>query len=472
MGTTARVVTSALLVVVLGGAGYVVADAHDLVPGFVTLAPPIPDPSPFPTAPGAIEPSAATPALGDLDPAAPMPAAGVVQAQVDLLVQDSRLGPSVGVLVSDELTGEVLATHLPDDGRTPASVAKLATSVATLGRVDGATTLATRVVDGGAADEIVLVGGGDMMLAADHGDPASVVGRAGLGDLADQVAADLALRGTTSVKLRFDDSLFSGPTTSPGWATTDLSYGYVAPVTALAVNIAKTRTDTEYPPRFTDPSANAAKVFAQRLADRGITVTGTPTRVTAAAGARVLGAVRSAPLEEIVGYVLDTSDNTIAEVLTRVLALDEGLPASFSGGTQAVLTELAALGLDTTGAQLADGSGLADGSLLSPRLMVGIVALAMSSDHPKLRDVVLGMPIGGLTGTLSDRFVGSSASGLVRAKTGSLKSVTSLVGTVRTADGRQLLFAVMADQTGAVGQGAPRQAIDGFVTMLTTCGCT
>ena len=81
------------------------------------------------------------------------------------------------------------------------------------------------------------------------------------------------------------------------------------------------------------------------------------------------------------------------------------------------------------------------------------------------------MPVAGLTGTLAERYTTTSARGLVRAKTGSLPGVTSLAGTVVDADGRQLLFAVLADQTPAGGQPAPRAAIDGFVARLAGCGC-
>jgi len=86
--------------------------------------------------------------------------------------------------------------------------------------------------------------------------------------------------------------------------------------------------------------------------------------------------------------------------------------------------------------------------------------------------VAAGLPIGGLRGTLSDRFGSSAASGLVRAKTGSLSGVTSLAGTLVDADGRQLLFVVLADQTPAGGQYAPRVAIDAFVQRLVGCGCS
>jgi D-alanyl-D-alanine carboxypeptidase/D-alanyl-D-alanine-endopeptidase (penicillin-binding protein 4) len=154
-----------------------------------------------------------------------------------------------------------------------------------------------------------------------------------------------------------------------------------------------------------------------------------------------------------------------------MVALDLGLPGSFEGATQAVLRTVQTRGVDTAGAVLADASGLAEGSALPPDLLLGLLRLVVDPAHPELREVGTGMPIGGLTGTLADRFTSGAATGLVRAKTGSLASVTSLAGQVLDADGRMLLFVLMADQTGAVGQYQPRQALDGFVSQLAACGC-
>jgi len=175
MTTAARVVGVSALVLVLAGGAYVTGDAYDVVPGMVTLADPPPDPLPFPTAPGAVEPVDTVPALTDLDPQAPVPAAASVQAMVDGLVKDPRIGASVGVVVADQLTGDVLGAHLPEDGRTPASTAKLVTAVAALNALGPDVTLPTSVVRG-PGDSIVLVGGGDMMLAAGAGDPNAVEG--------------------------------------------------------------------------------------------------------------------------------------------------------------------------------------------------------------------------------------------------------------------------------------------------------
>lgn len=469
MASGVRVVATTALVVALAAGAYATADAYDLVPGVLTLAP-VPAPAKaFPTAPGAVPAPSPTALLGALDPAAPVPGPTRTQGLVATLVADRRVGTNAGVIVADDLTGQVLASNAADVPHTPASTAKLVTAVAALTQLPASTTLPTRVVKG-ANGQIVLVGGGDMMLSAGAGNPAAVDGRAGLADLAAQTAKELKLAGATTVSLGVDDTLFSGPTLSPSWAAADVAAGYAAPVTALAVDIAKMRPG-EYPPRYPDPSIEAAGQFAARLAEQGITVTGKPTRVTAPAGAEELGVVHSAPIADVVQYFLDVSDNTIAEDVSRLVAVHMGLPGSFEGASKAVLRGVSLLGIDTTAATLVDASGLGAGSSLTPTLLLGLVRLATDPAHPELRVIATGMPVAGLTGTLADRYTTSPARGLVRAKTGSLPHVTSLAGTVLDTDGRLLAFAIVADQTPDGGQYAPRAAIDAFVSTLQSCGC-
>ena len=470
MGRAARVAGAGAVALLLAVGGYGAADAADVVPGVLTLDPVPAPPRPFPTAPGAVGAPDPAAALSGLDPAAPLPAGDQVGAMVAELAADARLGPSVGVVVADQLTGEVLAAHQPDVPRIPASTAKLLTAVAALSAIGPDATVATRVVRG-ADGEVVLVGGGDMLLAADAGDPAAVNGRAGLGDLARATARELALAGTTSVRVTVDDTLFTGPALSPAWDPSHLANGFTAPVTALAVDIAKVRTDVEYSPRQSDPVASAARAFATALGAAGVAVEGTPTRGRAPEGTVQLAEVRSAPMVQIVDYFLHTSDNAITEMVGRLVAIDAGLPASFDGATQAVLAQSRALGVDTTGAHLSDCSGLADGSALTVTTVLGLLRLVTDPAHPELRGVAVGMPVAGFSGTLAERFTRSPAAGQVRAKTGSLSGVTSLAGTVVDADGRALLFSVVADQTPPGGQGAPRAAIDAFVARLAACGC-
>ena len=468
MALMARVVAGTIAAALVVTGGYAWADAHDIVPGVLTLGPEPGPAAPFPTAPAALPGPAPQDTLSVLDATAPLPAAATVQAAVDALVADPRMGASTGVVVADALTGQVLAAATPDVARVPASIQKLLTAAAALNAV-GYDHVLTTTVTQSAPGQITLVGGGDMMLAAGAGDPDAVNGHAGLDDLAAQVAKELVLTGRTTVSLTLDDTLFTGSATG-GWAEDIPGLGYAAPVAAVAVDTGRLSAG-EYAPRQSDPAMAAADAFVTALAAHGVSVDGSPTRASAAPDARVLASVDSAPLGEIVEYFLHTSDNTITEVVGRVVALQAGLPGSFEGATRAVLTELTELGIDTSGAVLTDCSGLADGSRLTATTVLEVLDLLMDPAHPQLRAGAVALPVAGLDGTLSDRFLTTDARGLVRAKTGSLPHVTSLAGTALSADNRQLTFVIMADQTPDGGQWGPRQAIDSFVAGLAACGC-
>lgn len=428
--------------------GYLVADAYDVVPGMLTMAEPWPEPSPFPSAPGAVEGPAPAALLDSLPEDAPVPDSVEMQRLVTGLAKDKRLGSRVGVVVADGQSGDVLGSSSPDKLMTPASTQKLFTGVAALTSIASPTldTKAVLVDD----NTVVLVGGGDMMLSAGEGDPDVVNGRAGLADLAQQVAAKVKVDGTTEVRVALDDTLFTGDDIAPTVASPDIAAGYVAPVSSIGINVGLLSDGYgDNGPRASDPGKYAAEIFAAALEKEGLKTAGAVIDASAPDDARVLGQVSSAPLAEVVGFAMQYSDNTITEVLGRLVAVDAGLPGSNDGATQAVIASAKDLGVDMTGARLRDCSGLADGSYLSSQQLVDLLAKMVDPAHPKLRSEAVGMPIAGLTGTLDSshgRFTGTnSARGVARAKTGSLPKVRALSGTVVTADDRLLVFTVLAD---------------------------
>jgi D-alanyl-D-alanine carboxypeptidase/D-alanyl-D-alanine-endopeptidase (penicillin-binding protein 4) len=429
--------------------GYLVADAYDVVPGMLTMAEPWPEPSPFPSAPGAVEGPAPAALLESLPEDAPVPDSVEMQRLVTGLAKDKRLGSRVGVVVADGVSGDVLGSSSPDKLMTPASTQKLFTGVAALTSSIASSTLDTKAV---LVDDntVVLVGGGDMMLSAGEGDPNVVNGRAGLADLAQQVAAKVKVDGTTEVRVALDDTLFTGDDIAPTVASPDIAAGYVAPVSSVGINVGLLSDGYgDNGPRASDPGKYAAETFAAALEKEGLKTAGAVIDASAPDDARVLGQVSSAPLAEVVGFAMQYSDNTITEVLGRLVAVDAGLPGSNDGATQAVIASARELGVDMTGARLRDCSGLGDGSYLSSQQLVDLLAIMVDPAHPKLRSEAVGMPIAGLTGTLDSshgRFTGTnSARGVARAKTGSLPKVRALSGTVVTADDRLLVFTVLAD---------------------------
>lgn len=467
MGWRASVGATVTTVVVLFG-GYLVADAYDVVPGMLTTAPPPTPAAPFPTAPGATTGPAPERSLPDLPDDAPEPTPAAVGTLVTGVAKDDRLGKRVGVLVADGATGETLGASAPDRAMVPASTQKLFTAVAAMAGPGGDTTLPTTVVLDGDA-HLVLVGGGDMMLAAGAGDPDAVNGRAGLGDLADQVAAQVA--GAGAVTLSVDDSLFSGPAVPAEVPAADVRDGYTAPVAALAVDVART-TDEEYAPRQKDPALAAGRTFARALEKRGVTVEGEVSRASAPSSAREVGRVESAPLRDVVGDLLRRSDNAITEVVGRIVAIDAGQPGTGAAAVRAVTAQVEDLGVDMSGATLVDLSGLGRGSKATARQLADVLTLVVDPDHPELRDVADGLAVAGLNGTLHDRYPKPSPGrGYVTAKTGSLPRVTGLAGTVVTADDRLLVFVTLADRVPKGGSYGARLIFDHFADDLAGCGC-
>ncbi len=448
-----------------------------LVVALATVPPPTAATAPAaPPVPGALVPLRPAAVLPGLDAAAAVPGRDPLAAALDPVLAGAALGPSVSAEVVDLADGRSLLSRSADRAAAPASTAKILTAAAVLSLRGPQDRLATRVVSGDAG-EIVLVGGGDVLLAPGRGRQDSVIGHAGLDDLAAATVSALRSAGRTSVTVRLDDTAFAGPARSPDWSGGDVAGGFVAPVTALALDSGNAtpgrRTAPGHPfPRAADPAMAAATTFVTRLRAHGMAVTGGPTRASAPAGAEQVAEVLSAPLADLVEEALTESDNTVAEALARLTAASSNLPTTFSGAGRAVLERIGRLGVEVTGQTMAGGSGLGSGYAIGAHTLVRVLALAASPEHPELRPVLTGLPIAGASGTLAERFAATAtrpAVGVVRAKTGTLTGVSALAGTVVDADGRQLGFAVLADRVPATEPA--RAALDRTAAALARCGC-
>jgi D-alanyl-D-alanine carboxypeptidase/D-alanyl-D-alanine-endopeptidase (penicillin-binding protein 4) len=393
---------------------------------------------------------------------AALPSRTGLEAALAPLFADAGLGGQVAGTVADGLTGEVLWDRGGDTAVVPASTAKVLVAAAVLYARGPNYRIPTRVVAGPNPGEVVIIGGGDPTLAA--GEVSAYAGAARLDQLAEQVRQ--ALGTTMPTKVILDTSLFSGPTTHPSWFAADVSSGVISNITALMtdgarVNPADRRSTTA---RHAEPDLAAARQFAQAL--------GVPpnqiVRGTAPPNARVLGEVQSQPLARIVETMLLESDNVLAEMLARQVAVAKGVPASFDGATQAVRTVLTELRVPMPASGgLVDGSGLSDDNRVTTNQLVAVLHRAMSPDHPQLRVLLSGLPVAGYSGTLGER--GGAGLGVVRAKTGTLSHVNALAGYVVDADGRTLVFAVVADATS--NKWAAEGALDRIAAQISRCGC-
>lgn len=475
MGVASRIVAGVTAGAIVLAGGYLWADVHDFVPGYLTIAPRPAPPIPFPTVEVPAAENRLAEALKIIETAAPVPLADRVAGLARDLAADKQLmGERVAVVVSDSLTGELLAQVNQLVPMVPASVQKLITGAAAVEVLDTDRTLKTKVIRSG-SNEIYLAGEGDMMLTAGKGTPEALNGRAGLADLVAQAAASLTQEGLDNVQLFLDDSLFVGSTTGP-WELDLVTDGYAAPVATVAIDVGR-RSAGMYAPRYLDPGMEAAKEFASQLTELGFTVSdptrkafGAPGQGASTVGDQVIGVVESAPLGEVIDYAMKVSDNTLTEVLGYTVARELGMEASFAGATKAVVQVIEQLGVNTTGMELVDCSGLGADSYVTATSINELLNIMASAQNPRLREAAIGLSIAGLDGTLGGRFLERNGRGLVRGKTGSLNNVTSLAGTVVTLDERLLTFVILADQTPG-GQYGPRTAMDGFVESLAECGC-
>ncbi len=374
---------------------------------------------------------------------------------LDPLLEDPTLGGSVGAAVIDVVSGQIVYQQEAATPRSLASNDKIFTALAVLNLVGPETRIETTVVGG--ADSVTLVGAGDPTLATVSADGSSLT------ELADQTAA--STQGAVAV--HYDTSLFAGPQIAPGWDGDYPALGVAAPVSALTVDRSRVPDSDS---RVEDPAYAAAQRFADLLTERGLTVTEVTPATTAG---EVIASTRSVPVATMVETMLTESDNDMSEILAHLAGAQLTGVGTFESGAQATLETLQSLGLPTSGTVIVDGSGLSYANVASPNLLASAVSLAAGDAAPSWTwPVLLGLPVAGLTGTLTDRFVSADtapAAGFVRAKTGTLIEVSTLSGTVVDRDGRLLAFAFMSDATTDIPES--RAALDRAAAALAACGC-
>jgi len=448
--------------------GYGVADAYDRVPGVLTIDEGVTEEAPA-------EPDAA-PVLPAASEDAPVPTkAGLTKAIRDDAT-DPAIGDRVGVVVRDALTGDVLYSRGEDRAQKPASTAKLLTAAAVAERADLSETMRTKVVADG--DELVLVASGDTMLAAGEGDPTAVEGRAGLRDLAEEVADSLGTKGESAdLSLRLDATYAAGERYPSTWNMADVADGYTQGVAMIGLAGDRPRPGDASPKV---PERKVLKTFGKELKKAGVDVdvdeSSQEWQTSAPEDAEELGAVESAPLGDVLVLALDDSDNALTENVARQAALADGADATTAKEVAAwVRQSLEDAGVDMTGVTLRDNSGLSGGQAVPARVVSDVMQLGITGSAQPMTTILAELPVAGLTGTLHDRFLDAesrSAAGIARAKTGTLTGTSALAGTTTTEDGRLLTYVILADRvpmtTGTMGA---RAVLDRMVADLTACGC-
>lgn len=368
-----------------------------------------------------------------------------LETRLDTFLEGNPAGTCIAVTDS----GADLYGSRAHEPMTPASTEKILTAHAALTALGPESTLETALVsrsapaDGTVTGDVWLVGGGDPLLNTERyrarGRGADQV-HTDLNVLADQVAA--AGVRLINGNIYGDETRYDDQRVVPSWPSRFIGQNQAGPLTALSVNDGL-YNDDDILRRSPEPAVSATESLVDLLNERGVTVTG-----AARAGATpedaevVLASADSRPVTEIVGQMLTYSDNTTAELLAKEVGFHATGLGTTGAGSEAIGATLVEAGLDRPGRVTVDGSGLDAGNKVTCDLLVDVL-----DTHGPSGPMADGLAVAAQSGTLSERFLGSPAAGLVRAKTGTLRDVTALAGFVEIPDSDILTFAVVVNTT-------------------------
>lgn len=407
----------------------------------------------------ALAATAALAVAGAVLPATSASAARVPLSPTDQVAHDNlerrstakRLGRDLAGVVLDAETGQRVWAHHRGERQIPASTVKLVTAVTALEAFGPDHRFTTRTATGARPDRVVLVGSGDPSLS-----------RGDLRRLATRTVAAVSAQGLTQVRVDVDDTLFPTPTNATGWRP-GYTIADVSPVRALVVD----------QHRRWDTSLDAGRVFAGLLERKGLDVRRVLRRA-APAGAPTIAEVLGDDVGTQVAGMLHTSDNDVAEGLHRLVAVQTGYPATWSGAAQAQVAGLARLGVTVAPGSLHDGSGLSRRDRLRPAEVAAVLRTAFDPAHPSLAGLRSGtLAVAGVSGTLGPSYLRyvtkptRCAAGLIEAKTGSLSGVIALSGLARGADGRVKVFSFLLNRVPSTL--TTRRAVDKLAATVTGC---
>lgn len=194
---------------------------------------------------------------------------------------------------------------------------------------------------------------------------------------------------------------------------------------------------------YRHPNDAFVAAFTESLAAQRIAVAGQRVahRDTAGRAYDTLAVIESPPFAEVLARMEKPSQNQMAELFFRTVALQQTGSGSADSAQAVGARTLASWGITAADAAYRDGSGLSRHDYVTPRAVVRVLDAMHRSPHAALFRESL--PVAGVDGTIRNRMRGTPAAGNVRAKTGTLDKARALSGYVTTADGRTLLFAML-----------------------------
>lgn len=306
------------------------------------------------------------------------------------------------VIVLDEKSGEVIFESSANSPRKPASVIKLVSAAAAYTYLTPTDSYTTSLWSGVDSKSVVIQGSLDPWISYDH-----------------KVAVKMSRTSLERIE-------------------------YNALSTIKEVNSGSTKQTTIYYSNlYAQDVAHIEKFLKTR--DSSISLKRvTQKQASALSGEYILGST-SPTLEKIIDWTLVWSDNLLAERIARLASAAAGNSFDDAGVAKTFTHLLTEMGINTANLVVKDASGLSKQNRMTAR-QVSQLLMVIYHD-PKFAPLVEGLPVGGVSGTLQNRFLDTApeAVGLVRAKTGTLNGTTNLAGFVESGD-HNYIFVVIADR--------------------------
>lgn len=299
----------------------------------------------------------------------------------------------------------------------PASTMKCVTAIATLDKLGADYDFKTNLYYTGVIDDstqvlrgdLYCVGGMDPMLSSsDLTEMAHAVRDLGIKTIEGSVYADLSFKDRDRL--------------GEGWCWDD--------------------KNPNLSPLLVDGKDEFTYRFSRKLEDMGVSVNGSTGERQLPTDAQLL-TTRTHSIRQVLHRMMKVSDNLYAESMFYQLAASGGTRwASAKSARQYENALFSRIGLNPRNYNVADGSGLSLYNYVSAELETKLLRYAYQ--RPDIYGAYLdAQPIAGVDGTLRNRMRGTAAAGNVRAKTGTVKGVSSLAGYLTASNGHLLCFSII-----------------------------
>lgn len=191
-----------------------------------------------------------------------------------------------------------------------------------------------------------------------------------------------------------------------------------------------------------DPVFMVKQIIKKTLRQNNIFFNGHIINGTMPSDAQMIARYQSANLTKLIAHMLKESDNLYANSLTKQLAFSLTKEGTFKQGAFAIMNILTKhTNLDMNQIELTDGMGTRY-NLVTPEQIV--LLLVNLYNDKNLRPIILNaLPQAGISGTLKDRMKKTNLEKIVFAKTGTMHDISSLSGYIINPKARSLIFSIV-----------------------------